>query len=649
MVFRMRQLRTRRAPLRIAHITDAHVSALDAEPGRPAGLSARYGDRTDSLAGLQRIFSSASRRGATLAVITGDLTDHGTPHEFRQVRSAIAAAPMTVMMVPGNHDHQGHRHEPNSDDEPRGGGFLGTATTARYEQEMGPRWWSADVGGAHFLALDWFSAWCGIDHAEQQRFAVADLTTRVPGSPVVVLSHDQPDEETMDLIRQESGQGALLAVLTGHWHASAHRTVSGCHFLSTPAATVGGLDWSAPQFRMLTIRGTALSATSLEPTWEPTPGRSLHQEESAGSCPQIVFEGRQGSLQHLGNLVAVGVDTVVPTTSADGHGCLTRVNSGTGQVWAAEIAGEPLTGLIAHDGRVAATSVAGAVTTLDANTGQRLWERQIPDRSRRHLIAAPAISPAGDIIVGDISGFACLDASSGDLRWETPVLGPRDTLLTYGTPAVTPDLAVLPLGGPARGLTALRLTDGTIAWSEPPGTPPPSSSLINVADGDALLLRTLGPTLERFQLATGHLRWRVSIPGRFSTAAPVVISDSIILVTGDGIMYQLDAGTGAIIRSQQLSGLRSSYGPYRSTGAGAPTSPLNTPGGPIIILLDGTVWHLGTRTASPKVVSKIPGYVTTQPVLLNEETIAVLTTDAVLYQVRLPGRPITTDAPDLAS
>ena len=647
-VFRMRPSAAGRRPsLRLAHITDTHVSTLHGDPGQAAELATRYGDRTDCLAGLGRVLSSAASRGAALAVITGDLTDHGTREEFQRVLGALRDAPLPVEIVPGNHDHYGHRHEPRRDDSPLGDGFLGSATITRYEQALGPRWWSADIGGVHFLGLDWFSAWCGIDRAEQQRFAAADLATRARGLPVIVLSHDQPDEETLALIQEHAGPGGLLAVLSGHWHASAQRTAGGCRFLSTPAASLGGLDWSAPQFRMLTIEGAALTASSLEHAQEPAPGTCPPQ--LAGDRAATVFEWPTGSRQHLGNLITIGRAVVVPTTGPDGHGHLTRVHPGGGATWTTEAAAESVTGIAACNGRITASSEAGAIITLEATSGQCLWTRQLPGRGRRRLLAAPLITPGGHIVAGDLGGVACLDADTGDLRWQTACLAQIDTLLTYGTAAATSDLAIMPFGGPTRGLTALRLTDGTIAWSEPSGTPPPSSSLVPLGDGDALLVRTLGPTIERFELATGHLRWRTTLQGRYSTAAPIAASESVLLVTGDGLLHHLDPATGAVLHRQQLTGLRDAYGPYRSTGTGAPTSPLDTPTGPVIVLLDGSVWHLGAPGDIPELIGEVPGHVTTQPVLADDHTVAILTTDATLHTISLPGAQPATGDLDLAS
>ncbi len=119
------------------------------------------------------------------------------------------------------------------------------------------------------------------------------------------------------------------------------------------------------------------------------------------------------------------------------------------------------------------------------------------------------------MITGDIGAVACLDLACGRLRWELSGPGSPDTLLTYGMGLAPrrwrccPSAAQHGLPGrgepevPGLGLTALRLADAGPAWTDPPGTPPPSSSLAPIGNSDALVLRTATPSLERLDLATG--------------------------------------------------------------------------------------------------------------------------------------------------
>ncbi|WP_226932688.1 outer membrane protein assembly factor BamB family protein [Parafrankia irregularis] len=638
--------------MRFAHITDTHVSAIDGDPSQAVELAARYGDQTDTTSGLRYALEAAADHGAAFAVITGDLTDHGTPEEFRRVLDSLAAAPLPVEIVPGNHDHYGHRHQPHPGDTPHGGGFLGAATLTRYEQAMGPRWWSADLGGVHLLALDWFSAWCGIDDTDQQRFVIADLATRAPGLPVVVLAHNQPDHDTLALIRCNAAPDGLLAVLSGHWHADAQRNVGGCHLLSTPAASFGGLDWSPPQLRLITLT-SCLRTTDLRhntiPALPKPPRSPTTSRVDAPTSPRTTSHSI-GDHQHLGTLATLAGTVIAPSADTHGAGHLTRLHTSNtdgsdgsdGRVdvlWTMRVADEPVTGVLASHDQILACSHAGTLTALDPATGATHWTRHLPHWQQRRLLATPILTATGRLIVGDVGGITCLNIDTGDTVWHRDQLGQVDTLLTYGTGLATDRLAVLPLGGPTPGLTALNLRDGTLAWTDPPGTPPPSTSLVAIDGTDALLLRTAGPTLERLDLSTGQIRWRTTVTGRFSTAAPLVTDEAILLVTGDGIAHRLDPDHGDIFDRQHLHGLRPAYGPYRSTGTGAPTTPVHTPLGPMIVLLDGSIWQLGCPDG-PLLVGDIASPVTTQPVSLGLNTLVVLSTDAVVHLLDI-NAPVT--------
>ncbi len=344
-----------RSAVRLAHITDPHVSGLE---GNPAGLAVRYGDRADTLGGLRRSLAAAAAAGADLAVITGDLTDHGTPAEFQLFTEVIAAAPLPVEVLPGNHDHCGHRYEPEPGDAPRGGGFLGSATVTRYERAMGPRWWSADLAGVHVVALDWFSAWCGIDSAEQRQFAAADLATRDQGLPVLVLAHDQPGDDTLAVLRRSAGPPGLLAVVTGHWHADAQRAVGGCHFLSTPAVGFGGLDWSPPQWRMITLTWQGASARLRHEAVRTPAARPPARSPGRPPAGAVVASYQLGHSQHLGAVAADGGTVLAPATAGDGAGLVSRVHPVTGPAWTARAAEEPVTGICAAGSQVLVSSTA---------------------------------------------------------------------------------------------------------------------------------------------------------------------------------------------------------------------------------------------------------------------------------------------------
>lgn len=103
----------------IAHLTDVHL--IEPESRRPAGLGAkarrkfltfgREADEATRRAALLAAVRRAARLGFDHLVLTGDLTEEGTPAQFEAFAEALDEAgvdPARVTLVPGNHDVYAH-------------------------------------------------------------------------------------------------------------------------------------------------------------------------------------------------------------------------------------------------------------------------------------------------------------------------------------------------------------------------------------------------------------------------------------------------------------------------------------------------------------------------------------------------------------
>jgi predicted phosphodiesterase len=617
--------------MRFAHLTDVHLSVDRGDPRGGLEFTARHGDGADAVAALDAAFAHAAGRGAGLVLVTGDLTEHGTTAELRRFAARARAAPLPVWTVPGNHDHYGHLHEPAPSDRPRGEGFLGSATVHRYEAVLGPRWWSRDHGSLHVVGLDWFSALCGIDADEQRSFLAADLGALPWGTQVLLLSHDELEEDWFAHIREVAPQVRVIGALSGHCHSPKLLSEDGCLHVSTGSACFGGLDWTPPQTRLLDWDGSRLTVSAPQ-----RPGRRRGGAQASGPAGPG-RRGRRwaiGSGQHLAGGAVCGDALAVAAADPDSPGAVVvGVDAVFGPIWLRRLAGAPVTGLAAGGGALVCVTQTGGVHCLGVADGEPRWGHQLGDPRRNRLMSAPVLTADGAVVAGNLAALAAFELEGGGLRWVREDLGPVDTLLTLGTGTCTGGSVLLPFSGPHRGLTCLDLGDGAVRWTDPPHTPPPLSSVVPIDAGDGLVIRD-GPVLERFALGTGAVRWQRRLQGRFSTAAPCHSGGMITVVTGDGVLHRLDPLTGECEPTLLLAGVRDGYGPYRAGGTGAPTAPLSLAGELMIVLIDGSVWTLPPDRSPPRLLADLGTEVTAQPVAFAGR-LAVVDTSGVLHLVQV--------------
>ena len=81
--------------MKFIHLTDPHLVA----PGEPLHGLDPHANLLVSVAATR-----ARRADAAFCVLTGDLVDNGDPRANRAASQALAALPMPVHVIPGNHD-----------------------------------------------------------------------------------------------------------------------------------------------------------------------------------------------------------------------------------------------------------------------------------------------------------------------------------------------------------------------------------------------------------------------------------------------------------------------------------------------------------------------------------------------------------------
>ena len=152
-------------------ITDTHIV--------PKGQLA-YG-RSDTATALECAVSTINDHLPLLgeddcAIITGDLTDHGTPEEYDRLKAIMAPLTLPWLAIPGNHDHRE------------------TMRAAFIDQDWmppsGPIEWRRDFGTFTLIGLDTLLDGAHYGALSREGFSFVDrVLSEIGDQPAVIATH----------------------------------------------------------------------------------------------------------------------------------------------------------------------------------------------------------------------------------------------------------------------------------------------------------------------------------------------------------------------------------------------------------------------------------------------------------------------------
>lgn len=218
--------------LRVLHLTDTHVVALqdDADPPATfAGAVARVQGRTTT-ASLRAVLDAVAQEGFVpdLVLHTGDAADDGAEASYAVLRTLLDELGAPVLAVAGNHDRA-------------------TALAAALDQPPG-RVHHVDMDGWRIVGVD--TAAFDRDHGELDPPSLAaldDALASAPGPTLVGLHHPpiavcakpgcqlrQADEVRATIDRHPR----VRAVVSGHLHVTDEIERHGTTYLLSPSTAV---------------------------------------------------------------------------------------------------------------------------------------------------------------------------------------------------------------------------------------------------------------------------------------------------------------------------------------------------------------------------------------------------------------------------
>lgn len=257
----------------VAQLTDPHIVApgkLFRCPIQAAPDAERVRHEFDTAPYLARAVAAINALvpRPDVAVVTGDLVDHGDPDEYRQLRELLAPLAMPVYVIPGNHDAREPLREAF-----RADGYLPAEGWLQYTVEDYP---------LRLVALDTLVAGEPGGRLCAERLAWLDAALAAqPDRPTAIVMHHPPFATGITYMDNYGLDNAAAfaeivarhrqveRILCGHLHRAIDR-----RFAGTVAGTAPS---TAHQIRLNLVAGGRISFV-----FEP-PGYQLHLwDENSG-------------------------------------------------------------------------------------------------------------------------------------------------------------------------------------------------------------------------------------------------------------------------------------------------------------------------------------------------------------------------------
>lgn len=437
---------------------------------------------------------------------TGDICyEDGLESHIKGMNSQNMGVP--VRYVIGNHDYVN----------------VGNYGEELFESIYGPVWYSFDVGNVHYVVTPFqvggdFPS--GYNKNDRWKWLENDLKNVSPDKKVVIFNHTTPpsddyvikyDSKTLDLKEKN-----LIAWVFGHYHYNyISETSNGELNISTGRPDAGGIDSSPSGTRQINIssEGTVSTKMHYYNFTEPT----VAADDIAGAV--WTNDELKGNVLFADTLVE-GNSVYVATTDDDfPRECgVYSINATTGETnWFFKTKNSVKNNIVYSDGKIVAQDADGMIYCINAENGKELWTRQVG--------------------LGNSLG-----TSSGIVA---------DNGIVYV--------------GCASEITAIKIADNTVAWSNKRGKGENSPSEFVIV-GDTLLVGSHWDALVALNKTTGKKLWeKVDENLRFRSSTPVAIDNNTILVADDNVIMTVDLKNGKILSKESFKDVNGNYYHFSSS------------------------------------------------------------------------------------
>ncbi len=177
------------------------------------------------------------------------------------------------------------------------------------------------------------------------------------------------------------------------------------------------------------------------------------------------------------------------------------------------------------------------IVCMNASDGTTIWEKDYDAPMKKDATteygrgpnSTPIITGESIIAIGFNGDLNCLDKNNGQIRWNTNIvseLSGTNVDLGYSqSPIVYEGKLILPVGGKDKGIAALNLKDGSVAWSAQDFKNSYSTPMLNSVDGLDQMIFVMTDEVVSINPKNGELYWTFPLKNQWSTHAFVPVWD----------------------------------------------------------------------------------------------------------------------------
>jgi outer membrane protein assembly factor BamB len=247
-----------------------------------------------------------------------------------------------------------------------------------------------------------------------------------------------------------------------------------------------------------------------------------------------------------------------------GFGFVAALNAATGEkLWEYKTEAPVRTPPTAYRGSVYVVTNVNELIALDQETGVKQWNFQSFEEAAR-ILSAASPAAAGDLVVAPFSSgeVVALIAGSGRPVWNDTLA--RNTQLTAlstlndiaGSPVI--DRGLVYAVSHAGRLVAIDIRSGQRVWEAPV-----ASLQMPWVAGDYIFVISVDSQLVCFNREDGAVIWVSQLKrfdnekkrkGRVSWAGPILVGDSLVLVSTDGKIAKVSPQDGSLAATEKIEG-----------------------------------------------------------------------------------------------